>query len=258
MAADATALPYFRSRFQAFAHRGGRWPGAGENSPTAFRRAAESGFSYLETDVHATADGELVAFHDTCLDRVTDGHGLIAEHTVAGLAELRIEGGDPIPRLADQLAELSRNAQLTPVAGPAVTVTLSDAPLSVKPAGVPDELLIVHQQDIQAVVNAMWQGGAEAMTIQGQRVTAQTGVKCVGNTVVLHGVPYAPPYVITAIGDQVAIERALESSTYLQTYREYVAAYRLGYSQEREADVTLPGYQGSLELRYARLARTDR
>lgn len=105
MAADATALPYFRSRFQAFAHRGGRWPGAGENSPTAFRRAAESGFSYLETDVHATADGELVAFHDTCLDRVTDGHGLIAEHTVAGLAELRIDGGDPIPRLADLLAE---------------------------------------------------------------------------------------------------------------------------------------------------------
>ena len=85
-----------------------------------------------------------------------------------------------------------------------------------------------------------------------------TGVKCVGNTVVLHGVPYAPPYVITAIGDQVAIERALESSAYLQTYREYVAAYRLGYSQEREADVTLPGYQGSLELRYARLARSDR
>jgi uncharacterized protein YlxW (UPF0749 family) len=182
----------------------------------------------------------------------------------ASAAELRaavdrlaqqVPGDDP---LADQLAELSRNAQLTPVAGPAVTVTLSDAPLSVKPAGVPDELLIVHQQDIQAVVNAMWQGGAEAMTIQGQRVTAQTGVKCVGNTVVLHGVPYAPPYVITAVGDQAGIERALDGSTYLQTYREYVAAYRLGYSQVRAADVTLPGYQGSLELRYARLARLDR
>ncbi len=153
--------------------------------------------------------------------------------------------------LADQLAELSRNAQLTAVAGPAVTVTLSDAPLSVKPAGVPDELLIVHQQDIQAVVNALWHGGAEAMTIQGQRVTAQTGIKCVGNTVVLHGVPYAPPYVVTAIGDQLALEAALADSAHLQVYREYVAAYRLGYAQERESAVTLPGYQGPLELRFA-------
>ena len=52
----------------------------------------------------------------------------------------------------------------------------------------------MHQQDIQAVVNALWAGGAEAMTIQGQRVISTTGIKCVGNTVVLHGVPYSPPY----------------------------------------------------------------
>jgi len=80
----------------------------------------------------------------------------------------------------------------------------------VKPAGVDDDDLVVHQQDIQGVVNALWSGGAEALTIQGQRVIATTGIKCVGNTVVLHGVPYAPPYVIEAIGDQAALESALE------------------------------------------------
>lgn len=160
----------------------------------------------------------------------------------------QVPGDDP---LGPQLAELSRNAQLTAVEGPAVTVTLSDAPLSVKPAGVADELLIVHQQDIQAVVNALWQGGAEAMTIQGQRVSAQTGIKCVGNTVLLHGVPYAPPYVITAIGDPLSLEDELARSPHLQVYREYVAAYRLGYTQERAGEVTLPGYQGPLDLQYA-------
>lgn len=151
----------------------------------------------------------------------------------------------------DDLEGLSRDAALSPVKGPAVTVTLTDAPLTVKPAGVADELLIVHQQDIQAVANALWAGGAEAMTIQGQRVTALTGIKCVGNTVVLHGVPYAPPYVITAIGDPDALEASLAGSEYLRTYQEYVTAYRLGYSQERKDEVTMPGFKGSIELTHA-------
>src|SRR4029434_10732928 len=91
-------------------------------------------------------------------------------------------------------------AGLTAVAGPAVTVTLSDAPASVVADGIDPDLLVVHQQDIQAVVNALWSGGAEAMTIQGQRVVSTTGIKCVGNVVILHGVPYSPPYRISAIG----------------------------------------------------------
>ena len=143
-------------------------------------------------------------------------------------------------------------AGLTAVKGPAVSVTLTDAPANVKPIGVAEELLIVHQQDIQAVVNAMWQGGAEAMSIQGQRVTSRTGIKCVGNSVLLHGVPYAPPYVIVAIGNQKAIEQALESSTYLQAYRQYTDRYGLGYSQKRVTEATLDAYSGAIELGYAK------
>lgn len=155
--------------------------------------------------------------------------------------------------IGPQLAELAAQSDLTAVRGPGITVALSDAPLSVKPAGVADELLIVHQQDIQAVVNALWRGGAEAMTLQGQRVTALTGIKCVGNTVLLHGVPYAPPYVITAIGDQAALEESLATSEYLRIYRDYATAYRLGYDQFREDEVTLPGFAGVLEADHAEL-----
>ncbi len=146
-------------------------------------------------------------------------------------------------------------AALSAVRGPAVSVTLTDAPLSVKPAGVAEELLIVHQQDIQSVVNALWSGGAEAMTIQGQRVTSRTGVKCVGNTVVLHGIPYAPPYVIAAIGDQLRLEAALESSSYLTVYRRYADKYGLGYSEKRVADLRMEPYAGAVDLRYAKPSR---
>lgn len=148
-------------------------------------------------------------------------------------------------------SKLSAQAGMTPVRGPAVTVTLDDAPSSVRPDGVDGDLLVVHQQDIQGVVNALWSGGAEAMTIQGQRVISTTGIKCVGNTVVLHGVPYAPPYEISAIGDQARLQTALADSPAMRIYRQYVDAYALGYAVRSQARAEFPGYRGSEELRYA-------
>jgi glycerophosphoryl diester phosphodiesterase len=86
----------------AFAHRGGacHFP---ENSWKAFDHAVTLGYAYLETDVHATADGTVVAFHDKTLDRVTDRTGRIARLTAAQVAAARIAGTEPIPLLADLL-----------------------------------------------------------------------------------------------------------------------------------------------------------
>ena len=161
-------------------------------------------------------------------------------------------GGGPA---ASDLAAAAQRADSIPVTGPALTVELTDAPASVQPAGVDGDLLVVHQQDIQAVVNALWEGGAEAMTIQGQRVSSRTGIKCVGNTVVLHGVPYAPPYRITAIGDVPRMEASLRDSAYLRLYRQYVDAYRLGYAVSRQARVEMPAYTGPAEFAHAVVPR---
>ena len=100
----------------------------------------------------------------------------------------------------------------------------SEIDRAVEKGEVTADQLVVHQQDIQAVVNALWSGGAEAMTLQKQRVISTTGIKCVGNTVVLHGVPYAPPYEITAIGDLDALQTGLDSSDYIAGYKTYVDA----------------------------------
>jgi len=161
-----------------------------------------------------------------------------------------------VSALQRQVDALRGPAGFESVHGPAITVKLSDAPKdeinrAVEKGEVTADQLVVHQQDIQAVVNALWSGGAEAMTLQGQRVISTTGIKCVGNTVVLHGVPYAPPYKITAIGDLDALQTALDSSDYVAGYKTYVDTHHLGYEVSTDDDVTMPAYTGSSDLRYA-------
>jgi uncharacterized protein YlxW (UPF0749 family) len=152
---------------------------------------------------------------------------------------------------ADKVADA---AGLQPVSGPALTVTLNDAPpLPGKQRGsVPPDYLVVHQQDVQAVVNALWAGGAEAMTLQGQRVISTSAVRCVGNTLLLHGVVYSPPYTVQAIGDVSRLQAALDAAPDVIIYKQYVAAYQLGYKVEREGAVTMPAFTGALSLAYAR------
>ena len=86
-----------------FAHRGGAADGL-ENTALQFRRAVEQGYRYIETDVHTTRDGRLVAFHDATLDRVTDGAGRIADLPWAVVRQARVAGREPVP-LFDELLE---------------------------------------------------------------------------------------------------------------------------------------------------------
>ncbi|KPI21512.1 glycerophosphoryl diester phosphodiesterase [Actinobacteria bacterium OK074] len=88
----------------AFAHRGGSADGL-ENTAAQFRRAVAAGYRYLETDVHATADGRLVALHDATLDRVTDGAGRIADLPWADVRHARVAGSEPVPLFEELLEE---------------------------------------------------------------------------------------------------------------------------------------------------------
>ena len=102
----ADDYPFFRAPFLPFAHRGGALYPPNlhrENTVHAFGQATALGYRYLETDVHATADGVLLAFHDDRLDRVTDRTGMLAALPWSEVRQARIHGRDPIPRLADLL-----------------------------------------------------------------------------------------------------------------------------------------------------------
>jgi uncharacterized protein YlxW (UPF0749 family) len=163
-------------------------------------------------------------------------------------------GDRDVNRVQGEVEQLGDPAGLTPKSGPAVQVTLTDAPPEVLDTStVNPNILVVHQQDIQAVVNAMWRAGAEAVTVQGQRLVSTTGIKSEGNSVTLHGVPYSPPYEIAAVGDQTAILASLEDDSYLDVYREAVAAPGggVGYAVATVPRLTAPAYDGLLDLTWA-------
>jgi uncharacterized protein YlxW (UPF0749 family) len=143
------------------------------------------------------------------------------------------------------------------VAGPTVQVTLTDAKNvpDVLPDGISVDDYVVHQQDVQAVVNALWEGGAEAMMLMDQRVISTSAVRCVGNTLILQGRVYSPPYVITAIGNRDNLKGALDRSPSVSIYRQWVDAVGVGYDVKTSATQTFPAYAGSINLQRARASR---
>ncbi|MEV6668788.1 DUF881 domain-containing protein [Streptomyces sp. NPDC051162] len=156
-----------------------------------------------------------------------------------------------------KLADLEADAGTSKIQGTGLSVTLTDAPPNATPRipGVPDPQpndLVIHQQDLQAVVNALWQGGAKGIQVMDQRLISTSAVRCVGNTLILQGRVYSPPYKVTAVGDRGALRKALDGSPAIQNYLQYVTAYGLGWKVDQHDAVTLPGYSGTVDLHYAK------
>jgi len=202
------------------------------------------------TDLAALTDSENDKY-DALQQRVADLDSEVEE--LAESVNDRV-----VDRFNRRIERLEDPAGMTPHTGPGVAVTLSDAPEEVINETTQDlNLLVVHQQDIQAVVNAMWKGGASAVTVQGQRLITTTGIKCEGNSVQLQGVPYPQPYVIEAVGDQTELVRAITDDDYLQIYREQAAIpdISVGWDLQLQAQVTAPAYDGLTDLSYAQPLR---
>jgi uncharacterized protein YlxW (UPF0749 family) len=171
---------------------------------------------------------------------------------ISAATALAAVGDRRVRALRSAADRLAAAAGLTPVSGPAVTVALDDVPRAEQQrdlsAGARPDDLVIHQQDVQGVVNALWAGGAEAMTIMGERVIATTAVRCVGNTLLLHGRVFSPPFTITAVGEPSRMHRALAADPAVQVFQQYVAVYGLGYTMSTSQRATLPAYGGPLEL----------
>ncbi|MFJ3896135.1 MULTISPECIES: DUF881 domain-containing protein [unclassified Streptomyces] len=207
----------------------------------------------IRTDASLLKLSDLIQTRSQKNGRLEDANGVLRDE-VDGLRKEDDTGTGADDK---KLTSLERTAGAQQLKGKALTVTLNDAPpnATAKLPGYPEpqpDYLVIHQQDLQAVVNALWQGGAKGIKVMDQRLISTSAVRCVGNTLILQGRVYSPPYKITAVGDPGKLRAALTASEAIQNYMVYVDVYGLGWKVTDDGTVTLPGYSGTVDLHYAK------
>ena len=146
------------------------------------------------------------------------------------------------------------SAGLVGLTGPGVEITLDDAPTHADgalPADARPDDLVIHQSDVQAVVNAVWGAGADGVAIMNRRLVATSAVRCVGNVLLLQGRTYSPPFVITAIVGGSAVRAQLAASPQVAILKQAADAFGLTFAVHDRSSVTLPAYSGPLDMQYA-------
>jgi uncharacterized protein YlxW (UPF0749 family) len=157
---------------------------------------------------------------------------------------------------AEELAKVREQqaaAGLAAVTGPGMVVRLADAPAPIDPAtGRPSatEVNRVLDIDLQAVVNGLWASGAEAIAVNGQRLTATTTIRVAGNAILVDFRPVTSPYEVSAVGPD-DLERTFRRTAASASMADLANRYGLGYSTRTESALTLPAAPGP-SLRYAR------
>lgn len=150
---------------------------------------------------------------------------------------------------AQLVKDTSATAGFVPVGGAGLQVTLVDSKLGVAPSGGNVNDLVIHSQDVQAVVNGLWRAGAEAIAINGQRLVSTSAVLCVGNTLLLNGTVHSPPYVVDAVG---ASRERFDADRLVRRLRQEADTFSLGFTVERKSKLELPAYRGSTKITYAK------
>jgi uncharacterized protein YlxW (UPF0749 family) len=148
---------------------------------------------------------------------------------------------------SNAIEQANATAGLEAIRGTGFTASLNDSTLDSSPTGNVNDL-VIHSQDVQAVVNGMWQAGADAISINGQRLIATSAVLCVGNTLLLNGTVHAPPYEVSAIG---ASREDFLRDELVQQVRSDADRFSLRFSVGREQTLELPAYSGPTTTKYA-------
>ena len=153
------------------------------------------------------------------------------------------------PEREARLSEVGLIAGLSAVDGPGVKVTLDDSDLDERPKGSTVNDLVIHSQDVQAVVNALWRSGAEAIAINGQRLTATSTIRQAGEAILVDFRPVTSPYEVVALGPE-DLAGDFRDGYAGRFFRELVNRYGMSFDTGEVEGVTL-GAATELKLRVA-------
>ena len=205
------------------------------------------------TDLRAGRFSELADLIVAAQDTVAGQERQAAElrRQVADSSRLAAAGSSTVAAESARADALAPAAGLEPAQGPGLVVVLDDAPrapVGEAPASDNPDDLVVHQQDVQSVLNGLWAGGAEAVTLMGERLVSTSAVRCVGNTLLIQGRLVGPPFVVRAIGDGSRMRAALSREPGVALFRQYVDAFGLTYDVSSAPALKMPAYKGALDL----------
>jgi len=187
----------------------------------------------LESRQHRAVELEArIAALQTEIDRAADAAGL------RGLAPLQ-----------DRVRRLAELAGTTEASGPGIVVTVADAAPQDATA-VPSDSRI-QDVDIQAVANALWLVGAEAIAVNGQRLVATSAIRNAGDAVLVNYRVLSSPYRVTAIGP-AAMRKRFEASATAERFRGWAEIYGLGFEVQGHNRIDVPAYGGPVRARYAK------
>lgn len=160
------------------------------------------------------------------------------------------KGSAEVERTVETLEELARVVGLQAVEGPGVVVELSD---STRRATTRDELTDFRIQDVdlQLVANTLWRGGAEAVSVNGRRLTSTSAIRKAGTAILVNYRAVSSPYRIMAIGDPDALLDVLERSDIAERFAVWKEIYGLGFSLRSEESLEAPALSGLQDLRHA-------
>lgn len=149
--------------------------------------------------------------------------------------------------LKEELEKALLVAGLTAVEGPGVEITLADS--SAEKAAPDAESGIVHDSDIRSVVNELFGAGAEAVTVNSERLVTNSSIRCVGNTIMVNGKRCASPFVIKAIGDADSLESAMNIRGGIL---DILKLYKIDVNVTKSTSIKLDKYSGATTYSYAR------
>jgi uncharacterized protein YlxW (UPF0749 family) len=196
----------------------------------------------------------------------------VVESTIVKLeaeqAQLKRDLGDARARLdglqaadsqeKEQLADVTNalaaervGAGAVALEGPGVIATFNDSTDAAVPANEDPANYILHDYNLRDVLNTLWAAGAEAISMNGERILSNTPLYCVGTTVIANATRLSPPYEVHAIGNPEALEAGLRNSPQMRQFNERAQIYDLPITIQQAAKVPIPAYSGAIAMKYA-------
>lgn len=214
------------------------------------------GVALAVNEVRRTAP-EAVAARDELVSRVQDrtdaGDALSAEvaalrRQVDSARDTELAATRRGRERSDALDTLALATGAVPITGPGVRITLDDAPTSPSAPGDDTDLGRVQDRDVQLVVNGLWAAGAEAVAVDGYRITARTAIRSAGEAILVDFRPITPPYVIEAVGDPDTLEARFVDGPGGRALDTLGSTYGIRFSVETVDRLTLPAAASLGEL----------